>query len=284
MAVVATLPPPPVRSRGLLTSAAVQLGDSNFDSALDRSRWAMDGLTFSPWTFGLPEVDVSNCEATYDKQPGEIDGDVTQPGFLLWRSLECSGLSGFRANLQARLNYSLNELVSASLAAELETGAASTGIGLIGDATYGAVQVGTAALSLPLAFAHLEDFLATELNGAQGTIHLTPGLYAIAYGFNLIDDQDLSPTGHHVVGDAGHSGTVQPFGLADPGDDERWIYATGPIFYDLTPVDPTPEGVDAETYDFTRNIDRPLAERKAIVLFDPNILGAALVTYTDPIV
>jgi hypothetical protein len=281
MAVVATLPPPPVRTRGLLTSAAVLLGDGNFDSTLDRSRWPMEGITFSPWTFDLPEADESNCEATYDKQPGEVGDLVTQPGFLLWRSLACTGLSGFRANLQARLRYSLDDLVSASIAAELETGAASGGIGLVGDVTYSPTQVGSGGLTLLEAFVYLEGFLAGALNGGRGTIHLTAGLYALAVSLSLVDADGLSPTGHSVVGDAGHSGTVQPFGLAAPGVDERWVYATSTVFYDLTAVEPTPEGVDAETYDFTRNVDQPLAERLGIVVFDPNVLGAALVDITD---
>lgn len=277
MAVPIQLSPPPARSRGLLLQAASRIPDSAYPAGLG-ARWPLDGVVWNVADFTLPTAEESGCDAQYDKQPDDFAGQADQPAFVLWRSIQCSGLSGIRDLLAANINYSLDDLRSAAFAAELETGAASGGASLT---NLPLADVSATASSLAASIAFLETFLAGALNGARGTIHLTPALLTLGVAKGLFkwrDDRYETPTGHIVVGDAGHSGRVAPVGQAAAGDGESWIYATSTVWFDETAIVSMESSYDGGSqYAFTRNVDRPLSERYGIVLFDPDVLAAALV-------
>lgn len=277
MAVPIQLSPPPARSRGSLLQAASEIPGDAFPPTLG-GRWALDGVVWNVDDFTLPTGEASGCDVVYNKVPGDFPGTATQPAFLLWRSIQCSGLSGIRDLLEANVSYSLNDLRSAAFAAELESGAASGGAALSNSPL--AAGFGTAA-TLALQVAHLEGFLATALNGARGVIHLTPALLTIGHAQGLFvwhDGRFETATGHIVVGDAGHSGQLAPDGYGAAGADEAWIYATSTVWYAETETTMMESAYDGGSqYDFTRNVDRPLGERYGIILFDPNVVAAALV-------
>lgn len=286
MPIPVNLTPPPVRTRGLLLDAANLIPDGSFLAARGADRWPAEGVTWNPSMFVLPDADEAQCDSIYDKQPDDILPPVTQPAFLLWRSLQCSRLSGALDLLTERINYSLDDLASASFAAELETGAASGGLGLVGSAQNEPTVVSGTAVVLPVAFAALENYLADTLHGAVGFIHLTTDLLLLAASLGLVEwDGSVfrSRTGHVVVGDSGHSGAGTPAGdgVATAGEGEAWIYATSTVWYAETSIqDSGSFGVDPGGFDFSTNVDKPVAERYGLVLFDPDVLGAALVDVT----
>lgn len=276
MPVPVILPPPPVRPQGLLLDVAQQIPDEAYQST-GASRWALHGVTWNPWVFELPIAEEAQCDTIYDKQPEDIAAPVSQLPFLVWRSLQCSALSGMRDELNGRVLYSVDTLFSASLAVELETGAASGGIGLIGNTDFPPEIVSASPVLLSVALAELEEYLAANLSGAVGVIHLTPALYSIAHAHGLAVN-GRTHTGHRLVGDAGHTGSGTPEGGSAPGTGNAWIYATSTVWYDHTRANLTESyGADPGDFDFSRNVDRPLAERIAIVLFDPTVLAAARV-------
>lgn len=248
------------------------------------------GIEWLPWGDGGVTAEEVGCAVVYDKQARELPGLVYQPSFLIWDALTCSNLSGMLDELWDRIDHNLDVQMSYAFASQLED-AAQGGIGLIGADNYVGTTdyrpevVTTAASSVQLAIALLEDFLAEKLRGGLGVIHLTPGLYSIAVAFGLVDSMlSTTPTGHAVVGDAGHSGQDTPTGGSAPGTGEAWAYATGDVWYAVAAQPRMLEAESGEGYQFIRrNTDRPLGEAYGLLAFDPNILGAALVSYADSV-
>lgn len=266
------LPSPRPRTRARLLDVARDLPSG---------RWAQ-GVEWTPWPGLDTQGDTVDCDTVFDKEPREFDELDDQPAFILWDSLQCSTL-GYRLSTIAGLlfeNLDPDGFLSATLADELESGERSGGASLASTATV----VTSAASPLGLAFALLEDHLASVLYGGLGVIHLTPGLYSIAMALGLVDPTtSTTATGHAVIGDAGHSGAVEPADGDAPGDGEKWIYATGDIWYQTSELKGilTTEGPDGGAVYALKNKNRPLAERYAILVFDQNLVGAALVSYAE---
>lgn len=275
---------PDLRQRGRLLSVARPIPLSTSAASRPEIRWP-EGVTWLPYGDGNISTDAAECDFTYDKVARSLPGVAAQPAFLLYDALTCSTLSSSVAMLAERLRKNLgagNEegvYTSAAFAAELETGSASSAdISLTGSATYPPTIVSDVAVNLALAIHGLEQHLADVLHGGEGVLHLTPGLLTIAVADGLVewrDGQYRTPTGHVVVGDAGHGGATAPEGGTAAVGGESWIYATGPVWYLMGATKGIESSVDGDTQVYLlRNENRPLVERYGIVVFDPETLGA----------
>lgn len=268
------LPSPRPRTRGRLLDVARDL---------DVARWA--GVEWLPWPGADVQTDAVDCDVVYAKDARVLPDLEDQPAFLLWDALKCS-TAGIRLSTLARFlgeNLADDGFLSATLGAELESADGSGGNSLANTATV----VSATAQKLGTAIALLEDFLASTLHGGLGVIHLTPGLFAVGAGmyYELEGEIWRTATGHAVIGDAGHTGEEPPTGQAAPGTDQRWIYASGDIWYATSAVKGvvTATEPDAGAVYVLQNDNRPLAERYGILVFDPNLVGAVLVDYSDSV-
>lgn len=278
-----TLPfQPRPRPRGMLIHVARDLDAAMFKEG-DADRTGL-GATTLPWGEIVISGDDVTCETVYDKQPRELPDVIEQPAFMMFDSLICSTLGLELSTIGSRLRTNLTEFISAFLAHELVTADLSGGIGLIGNATYAPLIVTSTAVSLAIALSDLQTSLNTVQPGARFTFHLTPGLLdiAVAYGYAaLVDGHFETPTGHIVIGDAGQDGTETPEGGTAVAAGESWIYASGDIYYRTTPIKGVIETAeDGGAVYIPQNKNRPLVERTALLLFDPNVLAAAKVTNT----
>lgn len=126
----------------------------------------------------------------------------------------------------------------------------------------------------------------TKLGGA--VLHVPSRLVA-----RLISDYDIVLSGQ-VLNVPG-MGTVSPgpgypgSGTTGPrtaahtagataGANEEWIYATGPVEYEMAPIMLEPDQADARWLDRRTNQYYVVAERKMIYRFDPSAVWAVLVT------
>ncbi len=244
------------------------------------------GVEWSTW----PEIDATlqpaECDTVYNKTATEFSADLpTQPAFVVWQRLSTSMICGTSSRAGAFLRASFTDFLSPIFASELETAAGSEGLGLVGDATYPPTIVASTAVSLAVALARLEDYLAQDSGypGMRGVIHLTPGLLTLAVAEGLVEpegDHFVTPTGHVVIADAGHTGEATPYGGTAVSTGEVWIYATGDIWWASSAIKGVMEIEDPDGGSFymPHNEDRPLAEMYGLIVFDPNILAAAKVT------
>ena len=285
-AVPIQLPFAPVRERGLLAQAAPMI-DAGAFSGTDMSgeRWVRDGVVWYPQMFRRAKPSEVN-PVEFDKQPDPIVAPVEHQAFLLWDSLSESKLVNVREWMESTLDYTLTSIVSAALAAQLDNGTpVSGGHSLQGSVEYPPTVVTGAASPLAYALVELEQYLADTLHGAAGMIHMTPQLLVYAHAADLVywdGSVYRTPTGHVVVGDPGHTGVDQPVGGWPASlTDEAWIYATSQVHWLVSGVkDYRAASVSPDDHDFFRNVERPLKERHAILVFDPNVVAAASVDQT----
>lgn len=275
---------PQARTRATLLSVAQPIPDSQLVRG-GTNRMAA-GATWLPWPDIIVNRDNNDCETVYAKDERDLPALAVQPSFLLWDRLQCS-TAGLGLDMLVDMTaQGLDEFVSAQFGLELEDAAGSGGIGLIGNATYTPAVTSGTAIPLRLALAHLEAYLALQAGagkpGLRGVIHLTPGLLGMAVADMYVEWRDGSyqtASGHRVIGDAGHTGAPAPHGQSAAGTDEAWIYATGDIMYATMRMDgvTTVDQDDGGVVYVARNKNRPLIERVGLIVFDPNVLGAALV-------
>lgn len=244
------------------------------------------GVEWLPWPSIEPTHEEADCDTTYSKTVRSLPALAEQEPFLVWDRFECSTAGpplSWLAEITAR-GIDDEGFLSAQIAMELESGTHSGALDLTGEADV----VAASAVGLDVALARLEDYLASASGagrpGMLGVIHLTPALLTIAVGDGLVEADSMgvwrTPTGHAVIGDAGHTGQVAPAAGSAPGDDEAWIYATGEVWYavsSLKGVTRSDDGDGGAVY-VIKNKNQPLVERYGIVLFDPNTVAAALVT------
>jgi hypothetical protein len=244
------------------------------------------GAEWLPWGDITILGDDITCETTYDKNPRELPAVVDQPAFMMFDSLICSTLGISLSALASRLRTNIDDFISAFLTRELITAALSGGIGLQGNVTYAPLITTSTAVSLPIALGNLQTSLNTVQPGARFTIHLTPGLLDTAAGLGLVHEvgnHHETATGHIVIGDPGQLGTDTPQGGSAIAAGQAWIYASGDIYYRTTAATGVTElAEDGGAVYVPQNKNRPLIERKGLLLFDPNVLAAAKVTLAWP--
>lgn len=277
---------PEARDRGTLLGAARPIPPEQLVEG--RANRLAAGITWLPLPDIILNTEEIDCDTIYDKTPRGLPTLATQPAFLLWDMVQCSmaaGLTPEWLSTVIELGLDPGEFLTAFLAMELETGTASGGLGLVGNGTYAPAVETVTAVSLGQAIYDLETYLATGSGkpNMRGVIHLTPGLLTLAVGDGYVirnSNQFETPTGHIVIGDAGHTGQATPHGQSAPGAGEAWIYATADIWYGLGEIHGAALVSGAEgggAFYQPHNDLRPLLERAAILAFDPHVLGAALV-------
>lgn len=263
------LPSPRPRTRGRLVDVAMPIPDF-------ASRFS--GVEWLPWPGVEDNRDEVLCETVYAKDPRDLPELQNQPAFLFWDALTCSTLGISLSTLGRFLNENVTDFLSATLALELESGTGSGGASLASTADV----VTSAAVPLKVAMALLEDHLGSVLHGGLGVIHLTPGLFTLAVSEGLVDgDTHKTPTGHDVIGDAGHTGLVDPADGGAPGTNEKYIYASGDIWYATSAIKGVTmiESEDAAPVYIPQNDNRPLVERYGLIVFNQDLVGGALVDY-----
>lgn len=239
-------------------------------------RWALAGVTWVPWTVANLNVVADDCETVLNKEVADFPDAATALPFLAYQGLQCSTLSSDPENMDERLDHALDVHVSAAFANELMTGTVSGGPSFASEA----VVITAGAQSRINAMVDLETHLAEVLLGGVGFIHVTPALLTLYVGDGYaVRDGDLwrTPTGHIFVADAGYDGTANPDGEAEATAAQAWVYASGPVFHAIGRVSPVARR-NQESRDMERNIDIFLSERYGLVAFDPNLVGAVLVT------
>jgi hypothetical protein len=202
-------------------------------------------------------VGVEGCLEWYEAGTDEawtVDADPV----VLWAEGPCHTTMGTRSrDWQAIARRSLLARQSRNLArwlADEQLTPASTANG-------GEAQ-GTPAYVI----AKLEDWLALELDGPVGCLHVSPGTLAVLVGggfVNLDGARYTTPIGTVVVADAGYAGSTGG-GLTVGGTTEGAIVATGPMRVRLGPIELTdPPLIDAPT-----NTVKVVAWRAATVELD----------------
>jgi hypothetical protein len=237
-------------------------------------RWALSGVKWVPLGCDGLTVTTDGCDVTLDKELGGFEDQVEQLPFLMLASIACSTLGSDPAYMDKIITDRLTVFASAAFATELMVG---TNGGPLSFAGAEKLASGNAR-TLRLAFADLETWLALQLHGAQGIIHLTPAAMALAAADGLvmfIDGRWVTATGHLVVADAGYTGPAPTDGSVSA--DQDWLYASGPIFYDITPVKPVGER-NFQSTNIARNIHEFFSERYGLILFDPCAVGAVRAT------
>jgi hypothetical protein len=297
------LPPAPVRPRGLFVDIATQLTETD-TSYQGRDRLGQ-GVQHQPW--GCAPLTTGNLDCSADlllngdgpaftdaDPPVRIDANTTvgkdvailgfddvvvHPAFKVVDGLECSTLSfpdlntGAFTGMTSRLQRRMRVLMSAALTGELVSGWASGGPSLSSEAVTlaASVDIGEAAEAI-------EAHLAETLLNLQGVVYLPPALvhHAVRVGWVRVDGGVLATaTGHLVVADAGHDGSLGP---SVPGAGQFWIYASGIPAYRVSDTMLLGEG--SETLVLASNIRQRLAEAYAQLAFDPCPVGATLVDST----
>ena len=183
--------------------------------------------------------------------------------------------------IEERIRRRFGVQTSAQVARELLTGAMTGNPSLVGNATevVGALTPVDEAL-------FVVNELAAALDGAEVTIHTSPGLFELLIANYDIDQDELgteddptsrpfrTATGHVIVGDAGHDGSQAPDGETTDGGGS-WLYATLPVMTWLS--DPEPVGQFSARFDHERDALDSIFIRHAIAGFDPCWVAAVQV-------
>lgn len=189
---------------------------------------------------------------TWDRTGTLAAWTVDADPVVLWAEGPCTTTMGTRSrDWQAIARRSLQARQSRNLAtwlAEEQLTPASTAAG--GNITGSPAYV----------IAGLEDWLARQLDGPVGCLHMSPGTLAAVVGAGLarLDGaRYVTPIGTVVVADAGYAGKSGS-GIAVGGTNGGAIIATGPLRVRLGPIELTdPPLVEAQTNTVTVVAWRP---------------------------
>lgn len=260
------------RPYALLLDVARNLSDPGIP------RWALSGVKWIPLGCDGLTVTSDGCDVTLNKELGGFEDEVEQTPFLMLASIACSTLGSDPEYMDKVITERLDVYASAAFATELMVGTNGGPNSFASTATV----VGGGTRTLALAFADLETWLAAQLHGARGVIHVTPGTLALAAAVGLVlftNGRWVTATGHDVVADAGYTG-APPEGEAANGTDEVFLYASGPVYYEITPTKKV--GMrNHESTNMGRNIHEFFSERYGLVLFDPCAVGAVRADLTN---
>lgn len=268
--------PPGVRprSRGLLTDVAVDLSAleptvvGNYDAATA----VLGGVVFCSDACGnLTPVENAWCDDV--PQPEDFyEASMSGPFDSFW--VQADDLSPVRydsALTRARLAARFDARISAALAHELLTGDVTGNPSL----SSAANNVVAAATTVDESLFVMDEILATY-DGIEFTIHSSPGLFELLVAAYDITQDDAAvagdpnrrafrlATGHKIVGDAGHVGSIGPEGVA-AGD--GWLYATTDVVY-WTSGPQFLGGGESGTFDRARNTRDTVYGAQVLVGFD----------------
>lgn len=246
----------------------------------DAGRW-LGGITWLPWpSRGLltQDVDVCNPAPTDDIDRYCLPA-VSQGVFRLIDALTGSTLEVTPATLVSSLEGRFKTMVSWAFARELLSAAVS-GESALSKAAHAptGLPFGSAATSIWNALAVFEAELSRTLFGGAGIIHMPPSMMILAQDFLIRDgDRWTTPSGHLVVFDGGYIDAPAPEGEAASAAGEEWLYASGPVAYELK--GPAQVGGDADALDVEHNTFEVYMDAFGVLQFDAEPVTAVLVSY-----
>lgn len=263
------------RPWGLLTDSVPELG-------LDDKRW-FAGVVTQPINGSLtrlkPEFCIGDDDDPYN---AAIVGTTDRfTSFQIVGTETCSTLAVSYEWLQGRLVNRYDAYVSAYLAAEMEVGGHAPPVVLPNNTTTPNPTLSNSATGISgtpatpaETLAAIEGGLAYYIHSSVGVIHMSVGVFSLIPPGMVERGSDgiwRTRTGHVVVADAGFFG-VEP-GDTSPTTGVSWIYGTGPVGYQLAPID----GIDkpSENFDKTRNNYTGRVMAQGIYTFDTNTVLAA---------
>lgn len=235
---------------------------------------ANDGCTLIP--FG----DVHASNDRYDCEPV-----VAQYPFHVYDALRGSTLEYTAEELGEEVTRRLPTLLSAAFASELLSSSAGGANALaLSKSAHAPTDGGyTARANILSAIFALETELAKTLYGAQGMIHMPPGMliHAVAGGGFILNSQGQyeTPLGNLIVADAGYVDAPAPTGQSASSTGTEWVYASGPVRYQMTEPGPVDDGDANSMFTMSRNRLTRFFETYGILVFDPCPVTAVLATY-----
>ncbi len=257
---------PGVRTAGTLVGEAYPI-DAEFEG-IDRTAL---GVVWNAPTCRTILAGGSEC-TTQSVLPNPVPSGLTearQPAFSIWDALQCSSLSRNQDFMRSIIEWRMDAIGSAAIAAELISGAASGGAGLNAGTALAAGANAGAAIGL------VEEALGalTRMGNGLGMVHMNVKHLTAARssGAVVMDDEGWrTPAGHTVVADAGYpSGT---------------IWGSGPVGLSASTLDwlSPPQGqltlAVGQGMTDSQNIMQHLASKYAVLAFNPCLVVKSAVT------
>lgn len=242
------------------------------------TRW-LNGVKFFP--LGCEKIVGDTFDPCVDRDTDFLEGlgtEVEFEPFMAEVAVECSTLATDGPELEEYLRVHMILGYTSVLGAQVERSAFTPGNPSLASE---AQVIASSDQSLLGAVVMIEDALADVLDGGQGMIHMTPGLFvAFAAGGGVRYDANGRPftaTGHLIVADAGYLGVSPVTDAVVAG--ELWIYGSGPVFHKMAPGFRWFD--DAQSVDITRNIRRVQVQQYGIAIFEPCSVVAAKLDTSD---
>jgi hypothetical protein len=260
------------------TTYAVLTGPEYETEENGAQRW-LNGVKFIP--FGCDKIVGHTVDPCVLRETEALEGmgeEVLFEPFMAEVAVQCSTLATDGPELEAFLVAHAALGRSSILGAQVERSAYTTGNPSLASEAQIIANADKSAIGALIA---VEDALADVLDGGQGMIHMTPGLFvALSAGGGMRFDADGRPytaTGHFVVADAGYQG-VSP-NTGDVAAGELWIYGSGPVFAKYSDVSRFTQ--DPETVDLERNLRTVSVQTYGLAFFEPCSVVAAEVDTSD---
>lgn len=208
----------PLRKRpyGLLLDAANEISGE---------RWR-SGVTFQPWGCnGFSSADADYCDFDADDLDDAFSFTSAPKfnAFEVYGTESCTSLDSDIEVINGRLMARWGVMVSEQFASRLQDE-------LVVRSAVGS----TGPLNSSELVSNAEESLALSLHGGLGLLHVSPAvLVVLAANESIRWDGSgwVTPTGHGVVSDPGHTG-LAPTAHSSPTGTE-WAYVTGSVVYGI---------------------------------------------------
>lgn len=223
---------------------------------------------FVPFTIYLP----SECDDSAYTRDDELADEARRNADAvtawnvareLWTGETVNDVVADNPSLQGPFPGATDEFAAAHMFATAENPV--TALGQLIQAYQDGTQKGGVTIHAPVVV--VPYLLAEKVITRQGDVYVGPSGSIIVPGPGY-------PAG---AGDFGPRTAAEPTGTPASAD-QVWMYATGPVEYDLTDVRLLPEEERLRRSDPRTNLWNVWAERQAIVRFDPAAVWASLVT------
>ena len=251
------------RTRGLLIDTADRIPNS--------VRW-LAGVTLRPWgCSGFVPADADYCDFESDELDDffDVGENPVFDAFDIYNTESCSTLDSDISVLNARVETRWGVMVSEQVAARLNLELAAR-----------ATVATTGPVNTSILIAKAEEQLALTIHGGLGMVHMSPAVLSMVVAEGSVDLRDgmwLTPGGHVVVADAGHTG-IEPTGETLL-DGTEWVYTTGAVLFGLgEPRVPTKA---TEYLDRDTNTNTARIIGTSVVAFDPCSASAIEYGYPD---
>lgn len=264
-------------------------------------RW-LGGVQFQPRPCrGLQILYMLPCDTgvqLFDPSGTDCQAYVTQMPFQIVDTLIGSPLQLTETDLDNLLTERADQMLSWAFAKALIGPIVTPNTITLASVAHAPVGTPFTSGALPInrAIAVLENELGRSLFGAQGIIHMSPGMLHLAQSGGGLDECDpsemadsmmegpcwITANGTVVISDAGYVDALKPQASAASdqtlGTDE-WIYASGPVVYQHHDAGFIGGEIDSQSMDIRLNKIRRWRDQMGILLFDPCPVTAVLASY-----